>query len=227
MALMPLAGLSSTPATRPMSAPISRPAAPPPPPAPARNANVSAWRGASDFEPSATAALPAGGVARNKVIDAGTNLTREAQEALAAGGVKNPTAAQMRDAVNAFSTTNRLDDPNRIKAGQSLSLPEDLRRGQLFNELARAVTPGGDTRYGMPAEGFSTDTAALVKGADGLAGLTRKVGPEGVAALFNDHMERTGRPFISLDTTGSDQSVLDVTLRNRRDHLSVGTITGF
>jgi hypothetical protein len=79
----------------------------------------------------------------------------------------------------------------------------------------------------MPADGFSTDTAALVKRADGLAGLTREVGPEGVAALFNDHMERTGRPFISLDTTGSDQSVLDVTLRNRRDHFSVGAITGF
>ncbi|MGE0490814.1 MAG: hypothetical protein AB7S38_16525 [Vulcanimicrobiota bacterium] len=178
-------------------------------------------RGLGKTEP-----LPDGGVKPTKKVEAGSNLTRESERALEAAGFANPSQTQVQQANQAFKESNNLPSIDRIQAGSELKTPEDLRRGELFNRLSQSVMPG-EGQYGMPAAGFTPETKDLVQGKDGLAGLAAEHGSQAVEKMFNDHMTAIGRDYVRMDTSGSPQDAINFTLRNSRDHFSMGAIAGF
>lgn len=171
------------------------------------------------------------GVDRSRTVEEGTNLTEMAREDLQAAGIQNPTEQLVQNVIEGYADTNSLANRDKIFADSQLQVPEDVRRGAVYNQLSQGVIPGGPGgNGGMPSAGFSSDMQGLVNSENGLSGLIRDMGVEGVEKGFDRHMATIGRDHISLDLEQYQSGVNDAagfTVTNSRDHLSFGGVASY
>ena len=148
-----------------------------------------------------------------RTVKDGETLTGIATDQLQQSGFNKPSPNQVSNGVNGISKLNKLDDPNRINAGQELRLPRDLAEGPVFKKYSDAIDQGVFPSSNVDGDQMNmarilrSDAAQNAPGKGELGEQDTKVDER-----FNQHMKAIDRSHIQATTSTAGTTPSGTTL---------------